>query len=315
MIQRPTVFCVMSPEHTERVRELIPDVSIVQVQQDGKLANDVRGEVVLLNGMPGPNFADVLARGVKWVHTTATGVDLYDLEAFRDVTFTNSRGAGGVAISEWVLTMMLAYEKQLPHSWITNAEADTAEWIHANLGVLYGRTLSLVGIGGIGVEVARRALAFGMRVIVLRRRAEPAPIEDVEIVNDLPALLGQADHLVLAAPSTPATTHLLDAEAFAAVKPGVHIVNISRGTLIDQEALRVALDDGRVAGASLDVVDPEPLPTGHWLLSHPRVKVSPHISWSAPWGLDRTYTKFLVNLDHYRNGEPLESIVDPKEGY
>ena len=196
------------------------------------------------------------------------------------MTFTNSRGAGGIAISEWVLTMMLAYEKRLPQSWITDAEGDTVQWIHANLGVLYGRTLSLVGIGGIGVEVARRALAFGMRVVALRRRAQPAPIEGVEIVNDLAALLGQADHLVLAAPSTPVTTRLLDADAFSAVKPGVHIVNISRGTLIDQDALRVALDDGRVAGASLDVVDPEPLPAGHWLLSHPRVKVSPHISWS-----------------------------------
>jgi len=99
------------------------------------------------------------------------------------------------------------------------------------------------------------------------------------------------------------------------VKPGVHIVNIARGALIDQDALRVALDDGRVSIASLDAVDPEPLPEGHWMYSHPQVHLSPHISWSMPGASDLLVETFVENLRRYRAGEPLEGVVDVDAGY
>jgi phosphoglycerate dehydrogenase-like enzyme len=99
------------------------------------------------------------------------------------------------------------------------------------------------------------------------------------------------------------------------MKSGVHLVNIARGTLVDQEALRVALEDGRVARASLDVVDPEPLPEGHWLYSHPRVRLSPHVSWSAPGTIERTIELFVDNLRRWREGRPLHGAVDPVAGY
>ena len=104
----------------------------------------------------------------------------------------------------------------------------------------------------------------------------------IEVVGSLGALVSAADHVVLAAPSTPATRHLLGGAAFAAMRPGTHLVNVARGALVDQEALRVALDDGRVARASLDAVEPEPLPRGHWMYRHPRVRLSAHVSWSMP---------------------------------
>ena len=105
------------------------------------------------------------------------------------------------------------------------------------------------------------------------------------------------------------------ADAFAAVKPGVHVVNIARGTLIDQDALRTALDDDRVAMASLDVCDPEPLPAGHWLYEHPKVRLSAHISWSSPDLYNRILELFIDNLRRYLANEPLEGVVDPVEGY
>ena len=99
------------------------------------------------------------------------------------------------------------------------------------------------------------------------------------------------------------------------MKPGVHLVNVARGALVDQDALRAALDDGRVAVASLDAVDPEPLPDGHWLYTHPRVRLSPHVSWSAPDALDELIDRFIDNLRRHRAGRPFAGIVDRAAGY
>ncbi len=131
----------------------------------------------------------------------------------------------------------------------------------------------------------------------------------------LPDLLRGADHVVVAAPSTAETQHLIGVDAFAAMKPGVHLVNIARGKLVDQDALRAALDDGTVARASLDTVEPEPLPAGHWMYSHPKVRLSPHISWSMPGAFDVLLDTFVENLVRYQTGEQLTGVVDVASGY
>ena len=128
-------------------------------------------------------------------------------------------------------------------------------------------------------------------------------------------LLARADHLVLAAPSTPRTEHLIGTRELTVVKPGVYLVNIARGALVDQDALRAALDDGRVSTASLDVCDPEPLPAGHWMYEHPKVRLSPHISWSNPDLGGRIVELVVDNVRRYVAGEPLQGVVDPVERY
>ena len=251
--------------------------------------------------------------GIRWVHVLAAGVDRFPFNALGDRILTCSRGASAPAIAEFVLASMLAFEKQLPDTWVTEPPE---HWNIAFLGTLAGKTLGLVGVGAIGSEVARRALAFDMRVVAVRRRVDaPPPVNGVEVATTLAELMGQSDHVVVTAPATPETTHLLGREAFSAVKRGVHLVNIARGTLVDQDALREALDDGRIARASLDVVDPEPLPAGHWLYAHQSVRLSPHVSWSAPGTIDRTIRLFAENLARYRAGEPLDGIVDAEAGY
>ncbi len=253
-----------------------------------------------------------LGPAVRWVHVLGAGVDGFPLEVVGDRVLTCSRGASAPAIAEFVLAAMLAFEKQLPEVWITEPPA---QWNVAELGGLAGKRLGLVGIGAIGTEVARRALAFDMTVAALRRRPEPAPVAGVAVVQDLAALLADADHVVVAAPATASTHRLLDAGALAATKRGVHIVNVARGTLVDQEALVAALDAGQVARATLDVVDPEPLPAGHPLYRHPKVRVSPHVSWSSAQSGLRTMQLFAENLDRYRRGEPLAGVVDLEAGY
>ena len=254
---------------------------------------------------------ELLVPSIAWVHVLGAGVDGFPFDALGDRPLTCSRGAAAVAIAEWVMAVMLAHEKSLPESWIDAS----SRWSAATLGTLAGRTVALIGIGAIGTEVARRALAFDARVLAFRRTSGPAALSEVEVVTDLPSLLARADHLVLAAPATQETQHLMDAAAFGALKNGAHLVNVARGSLVDQAALRAALDDGRVARATLDTVEPEPLPEGHWLYTHPSVRLSPHVSWSAPGTMDKTVRLFAQNLARFRSGDALDGIVDPVAGY
>ncbi len=135
------------------------------------------------------------------------------------------------------------------------------------------------------------------------------------MTGDLAELLASSDHVVIAAPATDRTEHLIDAAALSRMKPGAHLVNVARGSLIDQDALVAALDEGGLARATLDVVDPEPLPAGHPLFRHDRVRLSPHVSWSSPRTLRRTMGLFVENIDRYRDGQELLGTVDLKEGY
>jgi phosphoglycerate dehydrogenase-like enzyme len=251
-------------------------------------------------------------RGVRWIHTLGTGIDRFPLDAVGERVLTCARRASAIPMAEWTLAMLLAFEKQLPGAWVSEPPE---HWNMAHLGGLHGKTLGLVGLGGIGEAIAARALPFGVRLRAIRRTQRPSPLPEVEIVRDLSDLLASADHLVLATPATNATRHLIGREALSQVKPGVHLVNVARGALIDQEALREALDDGRVARASLDVADPEPLPAGHWLYTHPQVRLSPHVSWSMPGALDLILETFAENLRRYAAGETLEGVVDLAAGY
>jgi phosphoglycerate dehydrogenase-like enzyme len=241
-----------------------------------------------------------------------TGVDRFPLEALGNCVLTCSRGGSAVPIAEWVLATMLAFEKHLPDMWI---HEPVARPMPDALGTLAGKTLGLVGLGGIALAVARRALAFDMQVRACRRTDAPSPIPEVAVVRALDELVAGADHVVLAAPATGSTRHLVDAGLLRAMKRGVHLVNVARGALVDQDALRAALDAGQVGLASLDAVEPEPLPAGHWMYAHPRVRLSPHVSWSAPGALDELVDLFVANLRRWRDGDPLDGIVDPRAGY
>ena len=297
----------------ERVAERAPGVALATVPWEGELPPNTRGEVLLTLPWASPNLPQLLASGVRWIHLLGTGIDRFPLDRLgADQILTCSRGASAIPIAEWVLAVMLAFEKRLPDTWI---HAAPARWSRADLGGLYGRTLGLVGIGGIGRAVAERARPFGMRVLVHRRTAAAAGVDGVERVESLVDLVAASDHIVIAAPATPATHHLFSAEIFAAIKPGAHLINVSRGALVDQDALRAALDDGRVAMASLDAVDPEPLPDGHWLYGHPRVRLSPHISWHMPGAVELLIEPFIDNLERYRAGADLTGVVDRGERY
>jgi len=264
-----------------------------------------RGGNVVLPAQKPPGWPGRL----RWLHALSAGVDEFPSWVFEVPLVTCGRGSNSVAIAEFTLAALLAVEKRLPKIWIESAEA----WVpRPGLGTLQGKALGLLGFGSIGQKIATRAAAFGMEILAFRRTGGTAP-SGVHFA-DLDTVLAAADHLVIALPLTPATAGLVGSAAFARVKPGVHLVNIARGRILDHEALLAALDSGQVGFASLDVTEPEPLPPGHKLYTHERVHISPHISWS---GGDRAAQGNLLreNIRRFQAGETLLNIVPPGRGY
>lgn len=255
---------------------------------------------------------------LQWVHLASAGIDYFPPWLFDVPQVSCSRGVAAAPIAEYVLSALLDAEKDWGALRVSSAAQwrQTFEQVSARpLGLLQGRSLGLVGYGAIGQAIARRALAFGMQVSALRRSSAGLDDDGVQAAESLHALLAQSDHVVLALPLTPHTRHLINAQALAHARPGLHLVNIARGALIDQAALLRALDDGRLGRATLDVTDPEPLPDGHPFYRHPRVWLTPHLSWSAGDVAALTARKFTDNLARYIAGQPLQDKVLLSRGY
>ena len=306
------------PGLQQTILNVLPDLDIILIpsEPESALPANLAADMLLTSShLAASNLPQVLAQceGLKWVHVFGTGIDNFPLHLIGDRTLSCGRGASAVAIAEWTLAMMLDCEKQLPSSYITSPPDD---WFATpNLGTLANKTLGLIGFGAIGQQIAKRALAFDMQVVAKVRTFRESPVPGVVLVERLDELLQQADHLVLALPATPDSEQLINAQALAKTKPGVHIVNVARASIIDQEALLPLLDSGHIARASLDVIKPEPLPEDHWAYSHPRVFLSPHISWNSPEVMSNIMNSFLVNLKAFSQGEDLSGVVDVTAGY
>ena len=297
---------------TDAIREHFPTVDFVRVPTDGPVPDGVAGGACITQAAPTGNLQEVLARGVQWVHTLGQGVDHFPLDQLGDRTLTCARGVNAVPIAEWVVAMVLSATKQLPDRWVTEPPR---HWVLADLGTLDGATVAFIGFGTINQATAKRLAPFGCRMVAVTRSGEPSEISAVETMTDVHAAVADADHVVVGAPLTPITEGMIDDDLLAAMKPGAHLVNIARGRLVDQEALRRSLDAEHLGLASLDVCDPEPLPTGHWLYKHPRVRLSPHVSWSDPGAIDRLHAAFTENLERWLADQPLSNVVDVEAGY
>jgi phosphoglycerate dehydrogenase-like enzyme len=245
----------------------------------------------------------------RLVQIASAGLDDYPDWLFEAPLVASASGTNSIPIAEFTLTLMLAHAKRLAEVTVT----PDRRWLDRNtllgqpLGSLHGRTLGLLGLGSIAMQVVKYAKAFDMKIIATRQSDKPSPDPAVTLVP-LPELAARADHLVIAAPIDNGTRGLVGTEFLAAMKPEAHIVNIARGAIIDDAALKAALDKGRL-WASLDVTDPEPLPEGHWMIGHPRVRVTPHLSWSCPETSQRVFGRLIENIRRMQAGEPLLGLV------
>jgi phosphoglycerate dehydrogenase-like enzyme len=269
--------------------------------------------------------ADELAQAPKlrWVHTSAVAVETLCLpELFaRSIAVSNTRGVQAVPIAEHVVAVVLALAKQLPFVIENQQQARWAQnqFMGERLPwLLKGRTLGLVGVGTIGSEIAKRAEAFGMRVIALRRRPAYGVIGHVERVygrDELENFLGQCFVLVIAAPLTPETHSLIGAAQFAQLPKGAIVVNVGRARIIDTDALIASLHAGHLGGASLDVFPQEPLPPDHPLWKAPNVILTPHTSGFRHGHWDEVVQLFGDNIERWVKGEPLKYRIEPELGY
>jgi phosphoglycerate dehydrogenase-like enzyme len=247
---------------------------------------------------------------LRWVHTASAGVDrlMFDEMLASDVVVTNSRGVFDTPMAEYVLGLVLAFAKDLPD---TLRLQERGEWRHRETGTVAGSTAVVVGGGPIGEAIVALLGAVGMRVRLVGRRARPG----VHATEELPALLGETDYLVLAAPLTEQTRGMVNATSLALLPPRARLINVGRGALVVEDDVVGAIRSGRLAGAALDVFDTEPLPADSPLWTLPGVIVSPHMSGDAIGWRQSLVGLFTDNLARYRNGQPLRNVVDKTHGY
>ncbi|MET0387161.1 MAG: NAD(P)-dependent oxidoreductase [Polyangiales bacterium] len=295
-----------------------PRVVAIPDERPWEAAKEADAEVLLVRPAPAWRYHGYAAAPagwpgrVRWVFSGTTGVDFYPRWLVGGGTpLTCARGVASGEIAEYVIAAILAQTKNLD----TIRVRSRADWKPTTLGRLLESTVGIVGLGSIGSAVAVRALALGARVIAVRNRRIPSPVRGVELLDSVVDLVERADHIVLALPATEDTYALFDGKLLSSVKEGAHLVNVARGTVIDQTALMNTLEEGPLAYATLDVTEPEPLPEGHPLYSHEQVRLTPHVASLHPH-LHRTlYEKIAENLDRYLRGEPLVDQVDPSLGY
>ncbi|MDG0810830.1 D-2-hydroxyacid dehydrogenase [Cohnella rhizosphaerae] len=254
---------------------------------------------------------------LKWIQTGSAGVDnlpLSELET-RGVVLTTASGVHPVPMTETVFAMLLAFTRKLHHAVRHQTER---KWARSEgYGELRGLTLAVIGAGEIGTEVARIAQAFGMRTLGVRRSGQPASHVDVMHTPErLDDVLAQSDVVVNVLPHTAETVRLFDAGRFASMKPSALFINIGRGSAVDTEALTEALRGGAIAGAGLDVCEPEPLPADHPLWAMDNVILTPHIGGATERYKARMTDLFVENLQAYlRTGTPAKNIVDYEKRY
>lgn len=264
------------------------------------------------------------ARRLRWIHSSAAGLDHLLSPALATAlasvsspsggaTLTNSRGVYGEALGEYVLGAMLFFAKDMAR--LRDAQARRT-WDPFEGERIAGKVLGIVGYGDIGREIAKRALPFGVEVVGFRRRDPGVPEPYVtRMARDLRDVLGACHYVVLAMPLTPATERFIGAAELAWMRRDAVLINIGRGRLIDEPALVAALQSGALRGAALDVFEREPLPAEHAFWGMRNVLLSPHSADRVDGWLDRTMDLFLANLGRFLRGEPLVNVVDVARGY
>jgi phosphoglycerate dehydrogenase-like enzyme len=306
-----------------QARNLLPEL---QAAAPGVRIIDVSAatprDIASADATVGVCSADVLEKATRleWIQWLGAGVEgcvSQPLVHERRVLLTNLQRVMGPSMAEHVLALMLALSRHLNYFM---HEQQEARWTHdapPESVDLEGKTVLVVGLGGIGTEVARRAHAFGMRVIATRASGHTGPdyVSYVGLPDELLKLTKEADFIVNCTPLTPETTGIFNQEFFAAMKPTAYFVSVGRGRSTVTADLVAALRAGKIAGAGLDVVDPEPLPADSPLWHIANVIITPHVSALTPMSSQERDALLRENLRRYVAGEPMLAVVDIERGY
>lgn len=269
---------------------------------------------VLLSGFA-PRIDWSTAKRLQLLHFMGAGIDhLWPAAGLpENVIIANTRGVHGLEMRDHTLAMMLAFERELP---LTFAQQTQKQWAPFLGGTLSGKTLGLLGLGEVGLPIARAAKALGMRVLGMRNRSLPTPEVDLLFSFDkLSELLAMTDYLVITTPLTSRTRGMIGSHEIAQLPQHAVIIVVSRGGIVNEMALEAGLREGRIRGAALDVFAQEPLPASSSLWNTPNILITPHISGWVPGYIARIMTVFLKNLERFENGEPVLTAVDRDREY
>ena len=324
----PALLVLGSPDDASlaRVRDLPgwrigigPDAGALTTALGGT-EDLARAEVLLVASRHRDALTELLplAPRLRWVHSRSAGIDHLVSPALRaaQVVMTNGRGVFSAALAEFALAGILHFLRGVPR--MQRAQL-ARRWEPFEPEPLGGKTLGLVGYGDIGQAVARRARAFDMEVLAVRRSLASASdglaVRFLRGADGLREMMRASDAIVVVAALTPETQGLVSASLIGAMRPQAVLVNVARGEIVDETALTAALAAHRLRGAALDVFAEEPLPAGHALWGLDNVLLSPHCADNVPGWLDAAVQVFLDNLERFRRGEPLLNRVDPARGY
>ena len=259
-----------------------------------------------------------LARNVRWVHSMSAGVEkiLFPELVQSPVPLTNGKGAFSGALAEFAIASILFFAKDLRQ---LTANQQAGRWKQFDIELIRGQVLGIVGYGDIGRESARLARAFGMKVAAVRRRAslshQDPDLERTYSPGGLREMLGICDYVLVTTPLTAETRGMIGEAELSAMKPSAVILNLGRGPVIVESDLIAALTAKRIRGAVLDVFDEEPLPPGHPFYALENVLLSPHSADHTEGWAGLAMHVFLDNFERFRNGQPLQNLVDKKAGY
>lgn len=303
---------------SDAIRDILPSVRPVVYEGNEPLPTDIVSNVDVAfyssdlwpERSRGIALSIIQADNLKWLHTFSAGVDnpFFKQLSERGVRLSNSTGATASPIAQTAILYMLALSRNV-RMWMKNQEA--REWQRHEFDELDGARLAVIGMGPIGLEIARLGVALNMTVEGIRRTptgAEPCPTYGFDKLDDV---LSRADWVAIALPLTDDTVNLFTHERLSRIKPGARFINVGRGELVDESALVAHLQSGHLAGAGLDVFATEPLPEDSPLWSMPNVIVTPHSSGASPQSALRAEKIFVENFRNYVNGQPLRNEVRP----
>lgn len=314
----PALF-VHFHEDLAKLQQVAPDVKFIKLSTTTPADDIVDVDAAI--GLCAPKMLQA-AKRLQWIQWLGAGVEecvQQPLIRERQPLITNMQRTGGASMAEHVMGMMLVLSRHLNYFI---AEQRRGHWDpdsdHYPFAVdLKGKTLLVVGLGGIGLEVAKRSYAFGMRITATRasRSARPDYVSYVGMPDELMKLTRDADFIINCTPLTPQTAGLFDKEFFNAVKPTAYFINVGRGGSVVTTDLIAALKARRIAGAGLDVTDPEPLPSSSSLWRMPNVLITPHVSSNSPLTDELRLAVLHENLRRYVAGDRMLSVVDIERGY
>ena len=294
----------------KELRTRFPTVTFTQLPENDTLTPPINAEIFLRCATP-KKQQEILIQNtpdLRWVHTCSAGFDYLPMELLtrHAITVTRSAQTNNIPIAEFTLATILAYAKRLTS--LRQAQQQNHWQRRDDLQEINGATVSIIGAGSIGQELAKRCHALGMRVLATNRHPTPLPnFTKVLATTDLPILLKEADYLVIACPLTPETRGLISTNELSQMKASAYLINIARGPIIDENALIQALKTNTIAGAALDVFNQEPLPEDHPFWHLPNVTLTPHISYVSPHNMQRMVQEFSANLQRYIKQQPLQN--------